>query len=172
GGGVPADLHLIGDVRGRRGAVADRAARAGPAAIARPSRIGTWSAVLEWPDRRRSHLWDRPGGDRGRSGLRGRARRAGARLHRARESAPLQHPRLRAVRTDGSAALLGGPARAVIRPSLEGRSMLRPYRCGAPTFQHACFAWITMRVVSLLPAATEIVAALGAGSHLVGVTHE
>src|SRR5437773_2466166 len=29
-----------------------------------------------------------------------------------------------------------------------------------------------MRVVSLLPAATEIVAALGAGSHLVGVTHE
>jgi iron complex transport system substrate-binding protein len=29
-----------------------------------------------------------------------------------------------------------------------------------------------MRVVSLLPAATEIVAALGAGSRLVGVTHE
>src|SRR6059058_5851875 len=29
-----------------------------------------------------------------------------------------------------------------------------------------------MRVVSLLPAATEIVAALGAGSHLVGVSHE
>src|SRR5213596_4428286 len=50
--------------------------------------------------------------------------------------------------------------------------MLRPYRCGAPTFQHACFAWIAMRVVSLLPAATEIVAALGAGSRLVGVTHE
>src|SRR5437867_1720930 len=50
--------------------------------------------------------------------------------------------------------------------------MLRPYMCCAPTFQHACFAWITMRVISLLPAATEIVAALGARSHLVGVTHE
>src|SRR5256886_17270358 len=29
-----------------------------------------------------------------------------------------------------------------------------------------------MRVISLLPAATEIVAALGAGGRLVGVTHE
>src|SRR2546425_2219206 len=50
--------------------------------------------------------------------------------------------------------------------------MLRPYVCCAPTFQPPCFAWITMRVISLLPAATEIVAALGAGSCLVGVTHQ
>src|SRR5207247_5104256 len=44
--------------------------------------------------------------------------------------------------------------------------------CSTPTFQHARSSWIAMRVVSLLPAATEIVAALGAGSHLVGVTHQ
>src|SRR5207247_1876814 len=42
----------------------------------------------------------------------------------------------------------------------------------APRFQHACFAWIAMRVISLLPAATEIVAALGALGRLVGVSHE
>src|SRR6266480_7797735 len=44
-------------------------------------------------------------------------------------------------------------------------------RC-APTFRHACSAWIAMRVISLLPAATEIVAALGGLGRLVGVTHE
>src|SRR2546426_1021753 len=48
--------------------------------------------------------------------------------------------------------------------------MLRPYVCCAPTFQRPCFAWITMRVISLLPAATEIVASLGSISRLVGVT--
>src|SRR5439155_24150711 len=42
----------------------------------------------------------------------------------------------------------------------------------APTFRHACSACVGMRVISLLPAATEIVAALGAGGRLVGVTHE
>src|SRR5947207_15856624 len=56
-------------------------------------------------------------------------------------------------------------------------SMLRPYMLRActrpaPTFRHACAAWIAMRVISLLPAATEIVAALGALGRLVGVTHE
>src|SRR5256712_11358582 len=50
--------------------------------------------------------------------------------------------------------------------------MLAAYGGCAPTFQRPCFAWITMRVISLLPAATEIVAALGASSRLVGVTHQ
>ncbi len=45
--------------------------------------------------------------------------------------------------------------------------MLRPY-----IIRHARSPYLTMRVVSLLPAATEIVAALGAGSMLVGVSHE
>src|SRR5213594_4424112 len=41
-----------------------------------------------------------------------------------------------------------------------------------PTFQDACCRRRVMRVVSLLPAATEIVAALGAVGRLVGVSHE
>src|SRR5438093_10150957 len=41
-----------------------------------------------------------------------------------------------------------------------------------PTFQDACGRRRVMRVVSLLPAATEIVAALGAVGRLVGVSHE
>src|SRR5947207_3153866 len=56
-------------------------------------------------------------------------------------------------------------------------SMLRPYMlractCPAPTFRHACSAWITLRVVSLLPAAPQIAAALGALGRLVGGTPE
>ena len=41
-----------------------------------------------------------------------------------------------------------------------------------PTFQDAWFRSRVMRIVSLLPAATEIVAALGAVGRLVGVSHE
>src|SRR5256885_13110007 len=60
------------------------------------------------------------------------------------------------------------------------RSTLFPYpplfrsgaACCAPTFQDACCRRRVMRVVSLLPAATEIVAALGAVGRLVGVSHE
>src|SRR5436853_4754304 len=40
------------------------------------------------------------------------------------------------------------------------------------TFRHACLAWLAMRVMSLCPAATAIVAALGALGRPVGVTHE
>src|SRR5205814_2324625 len=68
----------------------------------------------------RSRLRARAGGGRGRAGLRRRARRASARVHRAGGSAPLQCPRLRALRTAGSAALLGGPARAVTGPRTVG----------------------------------------------------
>src|SRR5438105_890999 len=130
GGGLPADLHLVGDVRGRRGPVADRAAGSGAAAIARPGRVGTGSAVRERPDRRRSHLWDRAGGGRGGPGLRGRARRAGARVQRARERDQFQRPGLRALRTAWSAALLGGPARAVTGPRTVGAQHAAPLHFG------------------------------------------
>src|SRR5207253_2079712 len=56
GGGLPADLHFVGDVRGRPGPVADRVACAGAATIARPGRVGTGRAVRERPDCRGSHL--------------------------------------------------------------------------------------------------------------------
>src|ERR1700690_108306 len=46
-----------------------------------------------------------------------------------------------------------------------------PADCSQPWFKHAPYAG-TMRVVSLLPSATEIVYALGLGDDLAGVTFE
>src|SRR5207245_293335 len=113
GGGLLTQLLLLGDVRGRRGAVAHRAPCPSPTAVDRRSRVGARSAVLERLDRRRRDLRDRAGGGRKRVWLSRRARRAGARVPGARGSGPLQRPRLRALRAARGAPLPAWAAQAV-----------------------------------------------------------
>src|SRR5258706_473766 len=105
--------------------------------------VGPGRLVLERPDRGRRHLRHRARGDRRLPRLRRCAGREGPDLPRAGIAGPVEPARAGAVRRHG---------------------------CGTVPRRRA--EELTVRVVSLLPAATEIVAALGAGDWLVGVSHE